>query len=102
MDLGCHPEPFAALEGELREGSAFWSAGSGIGFSEESVIQPRAMRYSTHRPVTIHTASATGIPTNVTNATNPASSHASAYQNVRICQPKCESSHVPRTSERFA
>src|SRR5213592_4879911 len=24
-------------------------------------------------------------------------SHSSAYQNVRICQPKCESSHVPRT-----
>jgi len=60
------------------------------------------MRYSTHSPVTIHTTSATGIPDDVTNATAPASNHASAYQNVRICQPKCESSHVPRTSARFA
>ena len=43
------------------------------------------MRYSTHNPVTIHTASATGIPTIVTNATPPRKSHRSAYQNVRIC-----------------
>jgi len=89
---------------ERRGGPGSQGRGSdgGIGFSAESVIQPRAMRYSTHRPVRIQITTATGKPMNVTNTIPPTTSHNTANQNVRICQPKCESSHVPRTSERFA
>src|SRR2546427_9649369 len=68
--------------------------------SAESVTQPRAMRYSTHRPVRTQITTATGKPMNVTNTIPPTTSHNTANQNVRICQPKCESSHVPRTDRK--
>ena len=37
----------------------------------------------------------------MTNSTH-SPTHSAPNQNVRICQRKCDSSHVPRTSLRFA
>ncbi|MND01365.1 hypothetical protein D3C83_203330 [compost metagenome] len=52
-------------------------------------------------PVPSHSTTATGMPTTVAKAMAPITSQSSANQKVRICQEKCESSQVARTSERF-
>ena len=41
------------------------------------------------------------IPNVATTKARQSATHSKPYQNVRICQRKCDSSHVPRASLRF-
>ena len=58
-----------------------------------------------HTPSRNRPAIQVPIPTRITDSgseTRPTNSaHSSANQKVRICQLKCDSSQVPRTSLRF-
>ena len=68
------------------------------------VIDPQASYVSitiTHTPALMSTTIATGMPTRVAIISTPIRHHSTANQNVRICQRKCDSSQVPRTSPRF-